>query len=283
MKKTNTTNTTANTTNATAERLTLAAVEERLTAINEQTATATADAIAAALESVKADLQTLSNENRADRTQELCGIAVNDTAAFWRAFLESGVYTAYTVREKKGEGYYIAEITKPLSFLAIDRAYKEVTEQDENAKHTIAENPHFFRTLSHLTHNIITASASNINAAHTLKLNENSRTTIAGVDFAKNSIGAMEQQVNALIACLMPADIIGTTALRRADVRHLTDFCDSALKLDYKSEKRDGHIKAKNEAAMLNEILAIFIMRQHGGDYKMDSRAKAHRAEKKSK
>ena len=247
--------------------------------INENIQTLSAEAVNARIAQVTADVLAINKQAKQEAEEKFANIAIEDTNKFWDAFLSDRSFTVYGVTLNAKSGLYDVK-TSTVSFPGVDKRFKEMNAEKTDRK-TIATDPKYFRTLSHLTHNLITAMKGGIESATSLTLNEKCRTEIAGVDFTKTSIGGMELQANALISCLMPTEIIGETKLRKADIRHLIDICDVAVKVDYGSEKRDAHIKVRNENAILNEIISIFTMRKFGGEYILDSRAKAHRANKK--
>lgn len=244
--------------NPTPTPATIRAAVERL---NAAAATMTGEQSAAALAALAIDTQAVNNANKAAAVEHFATVAaVDGTPAFWRAYLETGFYSRFSVRlDKAAQTYKVTESAAAVPFSAIDTAYKAATEK------RLPVSGDFYRKSAHFAADVVRAMRGGLNDK-----------TV--------SVGKLESAANALLAALIPAEVL-TAKVYRADVRHLVHISDGRVKLDYESAAHDGHIKAANENKILAELLTVYNMRAHNGGYIVESKAitKDEKAARKEK
>lgn len=262
----------------------IAEVKAAISDINTNIGKMTADKVAQRIDQIKRDLSEINDAAKKETEKAFAELAAKDVREFWEKFLSDRSYCAYTIQQS-GTAYNVKELQRVVLFNAIDRQYKAIMAEKDPEKTTIAVDTQYFRTLSNFTHNIIRAYSNEIEAtnAKKLALNEKSKTEIAGVDFKSCTIAAMEKQANAVLRCLIPSELVGETAIRRADIRQILASSGNTAKIDFTSKTKDATVKMKAENGILNDLLTAFTMRKAGGNYTVVSKAAAHKAGKSAK
>ena len=232
--------------------------------------------VAARIEKIEQAVKDYNAAEQKSRVDQILLVMEADKAAAFTDFINNPFYKGLWFKDDKGS-HVILDAEKFISFYVLDDAYRNsrgAVNADGgvtvNKNDTLAQSVRYFGFLSLFTHNVASYLAGELSS-------KENRVTVPSmtaeiekpkeIDFGKVSVTGLTEQLNAIAATILPAEL---------PVKMLTHDVKAIL-LAATSEKRLT-FTVKQEKAICNAIFAALRVRLNNESYTMLSKAGVHKA-----
>lgn len=246
---------------------------EELNAIRN---TATGDDIAAKVAAIQEQVNKENAAATAERAVEL--VTMTDRVEMFREFINNP--TVPSVRffhDKKSGEYRLISGKKQLSFTKLEAAFQRLngTKHEDGSvtpdkSATLTRSKRYAAMLSYFVDNLTRSIAGDLShkpkAVHVPALTYGTEDERKELDFSKNTPGALEFQLNAIVKAILPEGL--TITMNKTDVRALKQAATKEKLMEF---------TMNTEAAFLLKIFSAMKVRMNDAAYVLNSKAKAHK------